>query len=56
VGTGACAGPAGLVPAVFAFDLVAFGLLVLANFPLREHEIEVVCDTMHVNAAVKYLF
>ncbi len=38
--------------AVFVFDLVALGWLVSAKSPVAAHEIEVVCDAMHVNAAV----
>jgi ABC-type transport system involved in multi-copper enzyme maturation permease subunit len=37
--------------AVFVFDLVALGCLISAKAPVAAHEIEVVCDTMHVNAA-----
>jgi ABC-type transport system involved in multi-copper enzyme maturation permease subunit len=37
--------------AVFVFDLVALGWLVSAKSSVAAHEIEVVCDAMHVNAA-----
>jgi Cu-processing system permease protein len=36
--------------AVFVFDLVALGCLISTKAPAAVHEIEVVCDTMHVNA------
>ena len=37
--------------AVFVFDLVALGWILSAKSSVAEHEIEVVCDAMHVNAA-----
>ena len=37
--------------AVFVFDLVALGLLVSMKSPAAAQEIEVLCDTTHVNAA-----
>lgn len=37
--------------AVFVFDLVALGWLVSTKSPAAAHEIEVVCDATHVNAA-----
>jgi Cu-processing system permease protein len=37
--------------AVFVFDLVALGWLVSTRSAVAAHEIEVVCDAMHVNAA-----
>ena len=37
--------------AVFVFDLVALGLLVSTKSPVATQEIEVLCDTTHVNAA-----
>jgi len=39
---------------VFAFDLVALGLIVSTKTPAAVREIELVCDTMHVNAAADF--
>jgi Cu-processing system permease protein len=37
--------------AVFVFDLVALGVLVSAKAPIAAQEIEILCDTTHINAA-----
>lgn len=37
--------------AVFAFDLVALGVLVSTKAPAAAHEMEILCDATHVNAA-----
>ena len=37
--------------AVFVFDLVALGLLISTKAPQAAREIDIACDTMHVNAA-----
>jgi ABC-type transport system involved in multi-copper enzyme maturation permease subunit len=37
--------------AVFVFDLVALGVMVSTKSPVAAQEIEVLCDTTHVNAA-----
>jgi Cu-processing system permease protein len=39
--------------AVFAFDLVALGVLLALKSPTAAQEIEVACDPMHVNAAAE---
>jgi hypothetical protein len=36
--------------AVFAFDLVALGLLVTFQSPAAQKEIDIACDPMHVNS------
>lgn len=35
---------------VFAFDLVALGLLVAVKAPVAQNEIDIICDPTHVNA------
>jgi Cu-processing system permease protein len=40
--------------AIFVFDLVALGCLVSLRSPVAAHEIEVVCDATHVNAAADF--
>ena len=47
----ACRGASDVVHRVFVFDLVALGLLVSTESPVATQEIEVLCDTTHVNAA-----
>jgi len=37
--------------AVFAYDLVAMGVLISTRAPAAAHEIEVLCDTTHLNNA-----
>jgi Cu-processing system permease protein len=37
--------------AIFVFDLVALGLLVTTKSPVAAHEIELICDATHINAA-----
>jgi Cu-processing system permease protein len=36
--------------AVFAFDLIALGIIVSSKVPSASHEIDLVCDATHVNA------
>lgn len=40
--------------AIFVFDLVGLALLVSAKSPAAAHEIEILCDATHVNAAADF--
>src|SRR5262249_28750345 len=40
--------------AIFVFDLIALACLVSTKSPAASHEIEIICDATHVNAATDF--